>query len=237
MEGVSGPRTQVVFVWCTESVTQPRQNTCNLLSLSSRPSSHSQPSSQPTLKQLLGSILDLWQSTSGWKEHTWTFRWTSLCELTCLLMEGWKMWHWGKKNADSLFSLIHLLFFFPRCEYDSMFVQDDVILNVDFFFSFSFFKWRSYWTAACTTITTSHYRPLCLAVDHVVCLNKTGSEETKVNKEIMFWPFVVNGVFKTKSAFLENSFLEQLPWKWKCFFFFNVTYLIWNCFIWIYMEI
>lgn len=93
-----------------------------------------------------------------------------------------------------------------------MFVQDDVNLNVDFFFfSFSFFKWRSYWTAACTTITTSHYRPLCLAVDHVVCLNKTGSEETKVNKEIMFWPFVVNGVFKTKSAFLENSFLEQLP--------------------------
>lgn len=138
MEWFIGPRTQAVFAWCTESVTQPRQNPCNLLSLSSRPSSHSQPSSQPTLKQLLGSILDLWQSTSGWKEHTWTFRWTSLCELTCLLTEGWKMWHWKKKNADSLFSLIHLLFFFPRCEYDSMFVQDDVILNVDFFFSFLF---------------------------------------------------------------------------------------------------
>lgn len=45
--------------------------------------------------------------------------------------------------------------FIPRCEYDSMFVQDDVILNVDLFLFF--FKWRSYQTAACTTITTSHY--------------------------------------------------------------------------------
>lgn len=46
-----------------------------------------------------------------------------------------------------------------------MFVQNDVILNVDFFL-------KKYWTAACTTITTCHYRPLCLAVDRVICLNK-----------------------------------------------------------------
>lgn len=45
--------------------------------------------------------------------------------------------------------------------------------------------------AACTTITTSHCRPLCSAV----CLfEQTGCEETKVNKEIMFWPSVVDAL-------------------------------------------
>lgn len=39
---------------------------------------------------------------------------------------------------------------------------------------------------------------------------QTGSEETKVNKE-MFWPFGDHGVLKTRSIFLENEFLEQLP--------------------------
>lgn len=32
-----------------------------------------------------------------------------------------------------------------------------------------------------------------------------------MNKEIMFWPFVVNAVLKTRQIFLENEFLEQLP--------------------------
>lgn len=41
-----------------------------------------------------------------------------------------------KQNADSLF-LWFICWFLPRCEYDSMFVQDDVILNVGFFFSTS----------------------------------------------------------------------------------------------------
>lgn len=76
-----------------------------------------------------------------------------------------------------------------------MFVQDDVILNVDFFS-----KKGGVQTAACTTIATSHHKPRCLAVDHV-SVEQTGSEETKVNKEIMFWPFVVNAVLKTRQIF------------------------------------
>lgn len=32
----------------------------------------------------------------------------------------------------------------------------------------------------------------------------------------MFWPFVVNGVLKIR-LFLENEFLEQMPWNFKCF--------------------
>lgn len=43
-----------------------------------------------------------------------------------------------KQNADSPF-VWFICWFIPRCEYDSMFVQDDVILNVDFFI-FIFFK-------------------------------------------------------------------------------------------------
>lgn len=74
---------------------------------------------------------------------------------------------------------------------------------------------------------------MCLAVDHVVCFEQTGSEETKVNKEIMCWPFVVNGVLKNKAEFSR----KWIPWAIALKSFFYVTYLIWNCFIWIYMEI
>lgn len=52
-------------------------------------------------------------------------------------------------------------------------------------------------------------------MDHAICLNRKWG--TKVNKEVMFWPFVVNGVLKTRQIFLENEFLEQLPWNFKCF--------------------
>lgn len=94
----------------------------------------------------------------------------------------------GWKNVSKTKILIprfsDSIWFISRCEYGSMFVQGDVILNVGFFF----FKWRSYQTAACTTITTSHHRPSCLAVDQSGPFEQT-SEELKWTKEILFWPF------------------------------------------------
>lgn len=86
-----------------------------------------------------------------------------------------------------------------------MFVQDDVVLNVDFFYFLFFLV-----AAACTTITTSHCRPLCSAV----CLfEQTGCEETKVNKEIMFWPSIVDALLHEADCFffLENELLERMP--------------------------
>lgn len=120
--------------------------------------------------------------------------------------------NWKKQNMMLIPSVLFTCWFLPRCEYDSTFVQDDVILIVDFFFK----QWRSYWTAACTTNTTSHYRPPGFAVDRVVYLNKR--EENKVNKEIMrpLGRFHWRGL--KVDFFLENEFLEQLPWKFKCFF-------------------
>lgn len=213
---------------------------CRLsLSSQSQPSRRSwkcttPPERRSVIKLLAGCIMDLWQSTSGWREsQPWTFWTMLLCELTCLLTKGWKTWHWRKskkQNADSLF-LWFICWFLPRCEYDSMFVQDDVILNVDFFFqevAFIADCSMHYYYYSPLQATVSGCRPCRL-------FEQTASEETKVNKEMMFWPSGVNGVLKTRQIFLENEFLEQLPWKFKCFF--NVTYLIWNCFIWISMEI
>lgn len=85
----------------------------------------------------------------------------------------------SKKKAKQklILFLWFICWFITRCEYDSMFVQDDVILNVDFLFLKKKPQktWYSYWTVACTT------SPLQATV--------FGCLDSKVNKEIMFRPF------------------------------------------------
>ena len=78
-----------------------------------------------------------------WMERASPMNFSSLLlrEWNCILTEGRQMSYWGKKNkktkqnTDSLFLWL-ICWFISRCEYDSMFVQDDVILNVDFFIIF-----------------------------------------------------------------------------------------------------
>lgn len=81
-----------------------------------------------------------------------------------------------------------------------MFVQDDVIFKCGFFFFFSFLNNGVY--------SGLQHALLLLRAAVFGCrpcrlFEQTGSEETKVNKE-MFWPFGVHGVLKTRSIFLEN---------------------------------
>lgn len=141
------------------------------------------PGRRSLIKQLVGSIMDLWQSTIGWKESI-NFSIDVAMWLDLNFDVGVKnvTLRETKQNAESLFLWL-IRWFTPRCEYDSMFVQDDVVFKCGDLFLFFFFpflkkekkkkeKWCSFWTAACTTITTSHYRPLSLALDHVVYLNK-----------------------------------------------------------------
>lgn len=86
-----------------------------------------------------------------------------------------------------------------------MFVQDDVIFKCGFV---CFLKNNGVYSGLQHALlllraTVFGCRPCRL-------FEQTGSEETKVNKE-MFWPFGDHGVLKTRSIFLENEFLEQLP--------------------------
>lgn len=139
-----------------------------------------------------------------------------------------KKWHWKSKTKCWFpsFFFLFICWFIPRCEYDSMFVQNDVILNVDFFL-------KKYWTAACT-ITTCHYRPLCLAVDCVICLNKHEVRKLKWGRKSCFGLLLLMGSLRQGRFFYKiNSLRNCLEIQ----VFFYVTYLIWNCFIWIYMEI
>lgn len=117
------------------------------------------------IKRFVGST-EAWQSTSEREKCSthellisvaaWTdlpFRWR---EEKC---DGKKT----KQNTDSLF-LWFICWFIPRCEYDSMFVQDDVILNVDIFF----FKGIHTGQQHALLLLLATNRPLCLAVDHVI---------------------------------------------------------------------
>lgn len=88
------------------------------------------------IKQLVGST-EAWQSTSHREEKSSTHELLiSVAVWTDLPFDGGKKnvtEKNTKQNTDSLF-LWFICWFIPRCEYDSMFVQDDVILNVGFFF-------------------------------------------------------------------------------------------------------
>lgn len=128
--------TLAVFVWCME----PRsgsQLTCRGVIRCPSWKMHNRTTTQRVDNQAVGGIhrgVTIDQSQGREELHPWT-----VDQCGCV---NWLAFRWreekcdGKKtkqNTDSLF-LWFICWFIPRCEYDSMFVQDDVILNVDIFF-------------------------------------------------------------------------------------------------------
>jgi len=95
------------------------------------------------------------------------------------------------KKDDSLFVDL-----FPRCEYDSMFIQNDVNFNVGLFFT-------AVQTAACTTRDGPGGR-----------FEQTGWEG------IPWKPFVVKGVHKTR--LISRKFIPRAI-TLKIKFFFNLS--------------
>lgn len=91
----------------------------------------------------------------------------------------------------------------------------------------SFFKKKKkkYWTAACTTITTRHYRPLCLAVDHVISLNKQEVRKLKRREGNHVLAFFCCGWGPSDEADFSIKF-NSLSDCLEIQVFFYVTYLI-----------